>query len=98
MKLGIAMLAVIALIALNRVSTAEEISRSTPIKVTDQIGPYQPPWSDRSRRAPADYRSYRGYPVACGAVLFPRSPLCASRPANLGAYPGFHLPWQYWYY
>jgi hypothetical protein len=98
MKLGVAILAVIALIAFNHICAAEEASQGTVIKVIDQVGPLAPPWSDRSRRAPAHRRSNDGYPVACGAVLFPRSPLCAGRPANLGAYPPAHLPWQYWYY
>jgi hypothetical protein len=29
----------------------------------------------------AQYRSYRPYPAACESVIFPRSPLCAGRPA-----------------
>jgi hypothetical protein len=30
------------------------------------------------------YGSYRPYPGACEAVFFPRSPLCAGRPAYRG--------------
>jgi hypothetical protein len=35
------------------------------------------------------YESYRPYPVACEAVMFPRSPLCAGRPAY---YPFWWTP------
>jgi hypothetical protein len=28
-----------------------------------------------------DYQTYTPYPAACEAVFFPRSPLCAGRPA-----------------
>jgi hypothetical protein len=35
-------------------------------------------------RSHSYYRSYRPYPAACEAVFFPRSPLCAGRPAYRG--------------
>lgn len=34
----------------------------------------------------AHYRSYRWYPVACHAVVFPRSPLCAGIPLAYDPY------------
>jgi hypothetical protein len=38
-------------------------------------------------RSHAYYGSYRPYPAACEAVIYPRSPLCAGRPAH----------WDPWY-
>jgi len=36
------------------------------------------------------------YPRACESVIFPRSPLCAGRPATLGPYAPF--PWNFFVY
>jgi hypothetical protein len=38
-------------------------------------------------RSHSYYRSYRPYPAACEAVIYPRSPPCAGRPAH----------WDPWY-
>jgi hypothetical protein len=43
--------------------------------------------------ARAQYRSYRPYPAACESVIFPRSPLCAGRPAS---YVPFPLNWIFY--
>jgi hypothetical protein len=34
------------------------------------------------------------YPMACESVLFPRSPLCAGRPASYG----YYAPWPWNFY
>jgi hypothetical protein len=98
MKVGITILAALVLIVFNRVSAAEESGQRLVIKIADQAGTNRPPWPDRRRYDLAHRRSSGGYPVACEAVIFPRSPLCAGRPATFGPYGGFHLPWNYWYY
>jgi len=92
MKLRITILAALALIAFDRVSGADEASQR--LKVADQVSM----WPNRTPKAPHHYGSYGSHPVACEAVIFPRSPLCAGRPATFGPYGGFHLPWNYWYY
>jgi hypothetical protein len=49
------------------------------------------------RNAPYDrLRVQPPYPVACEAVIFPRSRLCAGRPANYGPYVFFPFSW-FWY-
>jgi hypothetical protein len=91
----IMILAALALIAFDQVSAAEEPSQRLMIKDADhQVGM----WPNRTRQGLAHHRSYGGPPVACEAVIFPRSPLCAGRPATFGPYGPFHLPWNYWYY
>ena len=90
----ITILAALALIAFDQVSAAEEPSQRLMIKDADQVGM----WPNRTRQGLAHHRSYGGPPVACEAVIFPRSPLCAGRPATFGPYGPFHLPWNYWYY
>jgi len=35
----------------------------------------------------AQYRSYGPYRIACESVIFPRSPLCAGRPASYVPFP-----------
>jgi len=99
MKLGITILAALALIALDRVSAAGAPSQRLMIKVADQAGLQEPLWSNRPRYRLAHhrYRSYGSYPVACEAVIFPRSPLCTGRPAAFGPYGTFPRN-LYWYY
>jgi hypothetical protein len=41
------------------------------------------------------YESYRPYPVACEAVIYPRSPLCARRPAYFD--PWYTAPVYNWF-
>jgi hypothetical protein len=98
MKLRITIFAALALIAFDRVSAAEESSQSLLIKIADQVGMNRSsrpngPWHGLPHR-----HTYGVYPVACEAVIFPRSPFCAGRPATFGPYGPFHLPWNYWYY
>lgn len=50
-------------------------NEATAMKVAD----YATPAVKRTKRARTYYR-YSVYPVACEAVKFPRSPLCAGRP------------------
>ena len=67
MKLTITLLAVAALFALDQVSVAQEGNQRS-----DQMAP-RPAGSLYGH---AYYRSYDRYPMACGSVVFPRSPLC----------------------
>ena len=96
MKFGIAMLAALAAVAWGRIASAGEIDHAVVVKAADQA--VAAPAARRYRRphhdvAPLPYP----YPVACEAVLFPRSPLCAGRPASYGYYATF--PWNfYWSY
>jgi hypothetical protein len=97
MKLGVAILAGLALIAFNRVSAAQQTSQNSVIKVADRVGTYPAQWPIRPRYRLVYYRPYSAYPVACEAVIFPRSPLCAGRPASFGPYAPY--PWtSYLYY
>jgi hypothetical protein len=48
------------------------------------IGPLTP--FRPHRHYVARYQSYPWTPVACEAVIFPRSPLCAGRPAHFTPY------------
>jgi hypothetical protein len=97
MKLRITILVALALIALDRLSAAQELGQGILVKVADQVGIDRPLRPNRSRHGLAYHRSYSGHPVACEAVIFPRSPLCAGRPATFGPYAPF--PWNLsWYY
>src|SRR5258708_30997925 len=97
MKLAITILAVLALVAVNQVSAAAQTSQNFVIKVADRVGTYPPQWPTRPRHRFVYYRSYGLYPGACEGVIFPRSPVCAGRPASFGPYAPF--PWHtYLYY
>ena len=96
MKLGIAISAALALIACTEVSAAQQLSQSPVIKVTRQIGMYPPQGPLTLPYRLVYYRSYGLYPVACEAVIFPRSLLCAGRPASFG--PWAPYPWSSWVY
>lgn len=95
MKLRITILAAFALIAFDRVSAAEEPSQRL-FRVADKVGIDRPLWPTRSPHRLAHQRSYSRYPVACEAVIFPRSPLCAGRPAAFGPYAPY--PWNTFLY
>jgi hypothetical protein len=95
MKFGIAILAALAVVGCGRIAVAGEIDRGAVVKVADQA--VVTPAARRYRR-PNDYVApVYPSPVACGAVLFPRSPLCVDHPALYGYYATF--PWNfYWSY
>jgi hypothetical protein len=95
MKLAITILAALALVAFNQFSAAAQTSQNLVIKVADRVGTYPPQWPTRPRHLFVYYRSY-GYPAACEVVIFPRSPLCAGRPASFGPYAPF--PWNMYLY
>jgi hypothetical protein len=98
MKLGIAISAALALVALAEVSAAQPLSQS-PVVVNRQIGMYPPqgpltPWPRF-----VSYRSWGLYPGACEAVIFPRTAFCTGRPASFGPYaPYAPYPWSSWVY
>jgi hypothetical protein len=92
MKLAITISAALAFVAFNQVSAAAQTRQNLVIKVADHVGAYPPQWPTRPRHRFVYYRSYSLYPGACEAVIFPRSPLCAGRPASFGPYAPF--PWN----
>jgi hypothetical protein len=96
MKLAITILAALALVAFNQVSAAAQTRQNFVVKVADRVGTYPPQWPIRPRHRFIYYRSYGLYPVACEAVIFPRTPLCAGRPASFGPYAPF--PWNTYLY
>jgi hypothetical protein len=97
MKLAITISAALALVAFNQVCAAAQTHQNLVIKVADNVGTYPPQWPIRPRHRFVYYRSSGLYPVSCEAAIFPRSPLCAGRPASFGPYAPF--PWNtYLYY
>ncbi len=92
MKLAITISTAVALVAFNQFAAAAQTRQDFVIKVVDRVGTYPPQWPARPRHRFVYYRSYGLYPAACGAVIFPRSPLCAGRPASFGPYAPF--PWN----
>ena len=97
MKRGIIILAALALTAaFNRVSAAEQASQNFFIRVADQVGTYPPRWPGKLRHVLTYRHLYGSYPVACEAVIFPRSPLCVGRPAAFGPYAPY--PWNSYIY
>jgi hypothetical protein len=95
MKLAITILAALALVAFNQFSAAAQTSQNFVIKVADRVVTYPPQWPARPRHRFVYYRSF-GYPAACEAVIFPRSPLCVGRPASFGPYAPY--PWNTYLY
>jgi hypothetical protein len=81
MKSKIMILALLAVFALDQVSLAQEVYQRS-----EQVSTIQPPGPERPLHRHAYGRSYNWYPMACGSVIFPRSPLCA------GQAP---LPWDW---
>jgi hypothetical protein len=96
MKFAITLSAALALVAFNQFSAAAQTRQNSVIKVSDRVGMYPPQWPIRPRHRFIYYRSYGLYPVACEAVIFPRSPLCAGRPASFGPYAPY--PWNAYVY
>ena len=96
MKLTITISAALALVAFNQVPAFAQTGQNFVIKVADRVGMYPPQWPTRPRHRFVYYSSYGLYPVACEGVIFPRSPLCAGRPASFGPYAPF--PWNTFLY
>jgi hypothetical protein len=95
MKLGITIFAALAAVACGGIASADEINQALVAKVADQIVVTPAP---RIRRHRLVVRPYEPLPpVACEAVLFPRSPLCAGRPAAYGPYATYPYNF-YWSY
>jgi hypothetical protein len=94
MKFGIAFLPALAVVACGRVAAADEIDKAIVVKVADLV--VVEPAPQLRRHLHVRPRTYP-YPAACESVLFPRSPLCAGRPASYGYYAPY--PWNnYWLY
>lgn len=97
MTLRVTILAALALVAFEGISAAEGPSQGLLVKVADQVGVSRPLRPKSSRHYLPYHRWYGASPVACESVIFPRSPLCAGRPATFGPYAPF--PWNVrWYY
>ena len=96
MNLAIKILAALALVAFNQVFAAAQTRQNFVVKVADRVGMYPPQWPTRPLHRFVYYRSYGSYPVSCEAVIFPRRPLCAGRPASFGPYAPY--PWNTFLY
>ena len=94
--LKITVLAALVLLSLGRASLAVD-SSSFLLTVADQRPVRAVPKTSRHDHIyQRPYRFDGGYPFACEAVIFPRTPLCAGRPA---ATFGPNVPWDlYWYF
>ncbi len=90
MKLGTVIFAALAVMTFDRVAAAQNVNQRLLVKVADQVNVSVPLRPRRRHQIVAV--PYIGPPVACEAVLFPRSPLCAGRPAPYGWYAPF--PWN----
>jgi hypothetical protein len=78
MTLRIAILAVLAFVALDQVSLAQDVNQGSDQAAMNQLpGPKRPLYG---------HARYNWYPMACGSVIFPRSPLCGDRAP---------LPWDW---
>jgi hypothetical protein len=97
MKFGIAILTALAIVACGRIALADENDKAVVVKAADQaVVEPAPRLYGRPHRHVVRPLPYP-YPAACEAVLFPRSPLCAGRPASYGYYAPY--PWNlYWSY
>ena len=98
MKLGITIFAALAAMACGCIASAGEINQVLVAKVADQFVATPAPRIRRHRFAVHAYEPLEPLPpVACEAVLFPRSPLCAGRPAAYGPYATYPYNF-YWSY
>jgi hypothetical protein len=95
MKLRITIFAALAVTACGSIASAGEINQALVVKVADQIVAAPAPQIRHHRLVVRPYEPLP--PVACEAVLFPRSPLCAGRPAAYGPYATFPYN-SYWSY
>jgi hypothetical protein len=89
MKPSIAISAAIAMMTFNGIAKAEVVDHPFMINPAYQVtvGPLTP---FRPRHV-VRYQPLSA-PVACEAVIFPRSPLCAGRPSRYSPYTDF--PWN----
>jgi hypothetical protein len=96
MKPWIAISAALAVMTFGRVAAAEVVYHPFGINPAYQVptGPLTP-FQPRYRHV-ARYQPYPWTPVACEAVIFPRSPLCVGRPARFSPYAEF--PWNLYAY
>jgi hypothetical protein len=94
MKPSIAIAAAVATMTFNGVAKADVVYHPFMINPAYQVPvgpltPHQPRHVVRSQPLGAP-------PVACEAVIFPRSPVCAGRPARFSPYA--HFPWNAYVY
>jgi hypothetical protein len=91
MKFEIAFLTALAVVACGRTAAAGEVDNAVVVKVADLAVVEPAPRLRPHRHIHIRPPSYP-YPAACESVLFPRSPLCAGRPAAFGPYAPY--PWD----
>jgi hypothetical protein len=100
MKFGITISVALAAIACGHVvmpgqAVAGDAGQAVVVKVADQDVVVPAPRVQRSHRYLVRRPAYDPQPIACGAVLFPRSPACAGHPAFYGPYATF--PWNFYW-
>jgi hypothetical protein len=92
MKPWIAISAALAVMTFSHAANADVVYHPFGINPAYQVptGPLTPfrPYHHH-RRHVAHYQPYEWTPVACEAVIFPRSPLCTGRPAHFSPYSEF---------
>jgi hypothetical protein len=90
MKPWIAISAALAVMSFSHAASADVVYHPFGINPAYQVpsGPLTPfrPYHHHRRHAARYYQPHEWTPVACEAVIFPRSPLCAGRPARFGPY------------
>jgi hypothetical protein len=88
MKTWIALSAAVTVAStFSHTATAEVVYSPFMVNPAYQVpmGPLTP-FRPRDRHHVARYQPYPWTPVACEAVIFPRSPLCDGRPARFSPY------------
>jgi hypothetical protein len=95
MKLGIVILAALAVMTCSRMAVAGDADHGLVIKAADKAVEEPVVRFKRLHRFVRPLPYYSEPPIACEAVVFPRSPLCAGRPAAYGPYATF--PWNYYW-
>jgi hypothetical protein len=91
MKPWIAISATLLAMTFSRAATADVVYQPFIINPAYQVpmGPLTAFQPRHHRRHVARYEPYEWTPVACEAVIFPRSPLCTGRPARFSPYSEF---------
>jgi hypothetical protein len=98
MKTWIALSAAVAVTTFSHAAAADVVYHPSMINPAYQVpvGPLTP-FRPHYRGRVARYQPYPWTPVACEAVIFPRSPLCAGRPARFSPYSEFPFSWYVYY-
>jgi hypothetical protein len=95
MKNWIAVTAAVAVSTFSHAAAADVVYPPSMINPSYQV-PFGPLTPFRPHGHVARYQPYPWTPVACEAVIFPRSTLCAGRPAGFSPYS--ELPFSLYVY